>query len=121
MKITMKAVRIYASKSSYGTEPRLMPERGYIELPKYPSEKETSFVVLGNPIKGLFDAKSIVIAVGKSMLGRLKGLSLDDGVRECLAKRGKGDGSIFPLFHPSSASLSVLSRLLLYIFGPPPL
>jgi hypothetical protein len=85
MKITLKSVRIYGSKSSYGSEPHLMPEHGYIELPKYPAETETSFVVLGKLVEEFFDAEGILTAVAKSMLGRLKGLSLDDGVRECLA------------------------------------
>ena len=62
-----------------------MPERGYIVLPKYPTEGETSLIVLGAPVKDLFVAESNLIAVGKSMLVRREGLSLDEGVREYLS------------------------------------
>lgn len=90
MKITLKAVRIYGSKSHYDSKPHLMPEHGYIELSKFPSERETSFVVLGSPVKDFFDAESNRIAVGRSMLARRDGLSLDDGVKEYSSDQKSG-------------------------------
>lgn len=94
MKLTLKAVRLYGSKSHYGTEPHLMPKDGYFELPKYPSESENSFVFLGKPVEEFFEAKRNRFAIGCAMLSRKKGendlpLSFDESVNAYLLEQKK--------------------------------
>ncbi len=67
MKLTLKAERIYGSKSHYSSEPFLMPKDGYFELLDYPSNAEKSYVSLGKPIEDIFEAERNRFAIGGTM------------------------------------------------------
>ncbi|HHT9135513.1 MAG TPA: hypothetical protein ACFYD2_11500, partial [Candidatus Avalokitesvara rifleensis] len=93
MKITLQAVRIYGSKSQYGSTPRFCPSDGPIILDSFPGKTERSFIYLGTPPELILRAnkvgKAIRILFGKALN--------PEANRDALIEKELGELTDFPV------------------------
>lgn len=88
MKITLQAVRVYGSKSQYGSTPLLCPTDGPIALERYPRGGERCLVLLGAPPESILRANQVRRAIGRVALHGLFGRAPDpEAERELLIEK----------------------------------
>ena len=93
MEIALQAVRVYGSKSQYGSSPRLCPTDGCLALEGYPRPGERCVVLLGAPSESVLRANQVRRAIGYVLLSGHFGQAPDpEAERDLLIGKALDEG-----------------------------
>lgn len=84
MQITLQAVRVYGSKSQYGSVPWSSPRDTPVIVDGYPSPTDSSLVLLGARPDDIFRAIELGYALGEAILRGTSGVARESFIRQKL-------------------------------------